>query len=895
MINIQDQKRINDALEVALAMAVDDGTRYLENMFAGDENRLVREKALSMLADCHQAITTKGMVPETGYPGDPIIPQEKIGPYRISRCLGEGGMGVVYLGMQESPKRQVAVKVLKTGTLIPSQKVRFLMECSTLALLDHPCIATLYESGVDDNKLPWFAMEYINGVPISEYVENRNLSCLDVLRLFVQVCDGIGHIHQKNILHRDIKPSNILVADPKGLSQMSGAPHPQVKIVDFGVAKALESGNEDTPQMTVTGARLGTLTYMAPEIFSGAKLLGDIQVDVYSLGVLLYQLLTGMVPFDLGNDGELDLVLRVQEELPPRPSSKKRFPAHELRGDIDAIVHKALAKNPDERYLSVADFKSDVLAVLEHRPVVARSVTNLYLMRKFVRRHWKPVLVAAAFIVTLMTAAVVSFMERQAAKVEADLAEESLALIVEVLSSVDPYAGQGKDTKIADVLADTGIKAAQLNKQPRLQLTVYTTIAKVYLGLGDLELADQYMKKATLVSEVLHRGKLVPSVKLLRGRVLHERGEYQAAKEIFQEVLDHAPPISKDAFWGRLRLAQACRVLGEVEQAKAAYGICRDDAVRLFGQRSTEELQALLGQASTERDLGNLEGALTLYQKVLISQKLMYGETHPHIAETHQNIGVVLLRSGEPETALKHFQAAQKVFKESIGNDHSRTIRVRINIQASLLRLERYKEAVAFGRKTVGLLSSSVGETHKKTLRAKLSLALALKHLKQYEEAEALLIPAHTVQLERAGDHDPDTLMYAHNLGSLYLAMGKYGEAEELLNNTLRKRQQARGLIHRNTILTQLLLAEAYLEQYRWETAKLHLEELHNLTSQVKTLPEFISAIVSGYLGYVYCQKGQPTEAAPFFESAMNTLEALSTEYQIRITAYIEECQGMPN
>jgi hypothetical protein len=340
--------------------------------------------------------------PEAGrfHPGD------QIGPYTLLNALGEGGFGIVYLAEQKEPiRRKVALKVIKLGMDTHQVIARFEAERQALALMDHPGIAKVLDAGSTETGQPYFVMELVTGVSITKYCDKKDLGAEDRLALFVQVCNAVQHAHTKGIIHRDIKPSNVMV------TQHDATPVP--KVIDFGIAKAIDQSLTEKPFVTKQGQRLGTLAYMSPEQASQGGTHVDTRTDVYSLGVILYQLLVGKFPYDVSGS-EAQTLHNIESCEPTRPSSRLgRFDA-----DLEAILFKALAKVPDERYQSPAAFADDIRYWLEDLPVTARPVNMTYLAKKWVVRHKAPTAVAGLVAVILLSTGFIglySYRQAQAA------------------------------------------------------------------------------------------------------------------------------------------------------------------------------------------------------------------------------------------------------------------------------------------------------------------------------------------------------------------------------------------------------------------------------------------------------------------------------------------------
>jgi len=445
----------------------------------------------------------------TAFPPDRA--PERIGPYKILEKIGEGGMGVVYAAEQEAPfRRRVALKIIKPGMDSKQVLARFEAERQALALMDHPSVAKVFEAGETPRGLPYFAMEYVQGEPITTYCDRHRLSIRQRLDLLVQVCEGVQHAHQKGIIHRDLKPSNVLVA-------LQGD-NPVPKIIDFGVAKATAQRLTERTMFTELGVLIGTPEYMSPEQAEMTGLDVDTRTDVYALGVILYELLTGTLPFepkDLRSLGFDEIRRRIREVDPPRPSTRistlgergtesarmrRTEPgklASRLKGDLDWITSKAIEKDRTRRYGSPNDLAADIGRHLGHEPVLAGPPSALYRSRKFVRRHRFGV--AAAATATLGLVGLAVLMTVQAARItrEAEAKQRVSEFLTELFQVSDPDKGRGNSITARELLDSGAAKIrGKLTDDPRVQADLMMTMGTVYRSLGLYPQAEPLLKQA---------------------------------------------------------------------------------------------------------------------------------------------------------------------------------------------------------------------------------------------------------------------------------------------------------------------------------------------------------------------------------------------------------------
>jgi eukaryotic-like serine/threonine-protein kinase len=459
-----------------------------------------------------------------------------IGPYHLLHRIGVGGMGEVWLAEQKEPiRRRVAIKLIKAG--MDSREVvrRFESERQTLALMDHPAIAKVLDAGSTQQGAPYFVMEYVAGVPITIHCDRHRLSTQERLELFIQVCDGVQHAHQKAIIHRDLKPSNILVAEVDD--------QPAPKIIDFGVAKALTQQLGAETMFTRAGAMVGTPEYMSPEQASSAGEDIDTRTDVYSLGIIFYELLAGVPPIELRDVALEEFLRRLREDEPQKPSTKitKGDPttstdvahkrraepqelARQLQGELDSIALKALEKERSHRYASASEFAADIRRYLNNEPVLAVPPSLAYRARKFSRRHRAGLLMLSAFVLVLVAASAISIRQSIVARRQRDRADAEAAtakavnefLQKDLLSQADPTAQGGTESAPdPDVKARTLLDraAARVSKRfadkPLIEAEIQDTIAHAYDGLGLYAQSEQHLRRAYELSAA-NRGPDAP-------------------------------------------------------------------------------------------------------------------------------------------------------------------------------------------------------------------------------------------------------------------------------------------------------------------------------------------------------------------------------------------------
>jgi non-specific serine/threonine protein kinase/serine/threonine-protein kinase len=441
-----------------------------------------------------------------------------IGPYHLLRPIGRGGMGEVWLAEQREPvRRRVAIKLIKAGMDTREVVARFESERQALALMDHPAIAKVFDAGTTPQGRPFFVMEYVVGIPITEYCDKHKMTTRQRLELFIQVCQGVQHAHQKAIIHRDLKPSNILVGDVDG--------KPMPRIIDFGVAKATTQQLTAETLYTHLGAIVGTPGYMSPEQADSTGVDVDTRTDVYSLGVVLYELLAGSLPLDFRNLSFEDVLRRLRDEDAPAPSTRLRTLGEQsgvtaqnrgsdrasltrqLRGDLDCITLKALEKDRSRRYSMPSELAADIGRYLRNEPVMARPASAAYRTRKYIRRHRIGVAVAAAACVVVFSFAVAQALElqrirseRDRATRERDRADRVTTFMTDMFQVSDPSVARGNSITAREILDKSANEiGSMLGSEPRVQADLLGAMARSYQGLGLYPRARELTEKALAI------------------------------------------------------------------------------------------------------------------------------------------------------------------------------------------------------------------------------------------------------------------------------------------------------------------------------------------------------------------------------------------------------------
>lgn len=762
---------------------------------------------------------------------------EMIGRYRIRRIIQSGGMGTVYEAVQENPRRKVAIKVMKAGLASPSALRRFEYESQVLGKLNHPTIAEIYEAGTfddGDGEAPFFAMEYIEGaMPIDKWAASKRLSTREKLLLFESVCDAIHHGHQKGVVHRDLKPDNILV-------DAVGRP----RVIDFGVARATDSDIQMATMQTDVGQLVGTLYYMSPEQCEANPELVDTRSDVYALGVILFELLTGRRPHQLENVPVYDAARMIREEAPSRMSTLDRT----LGGDLETIVGKSLEKDKDRRYQSALELKQDIQRYLGNEPIEARPPSLLYQARMFARRHKAlAASVAVVFAVLLGTtiwslrergraesAAQVAVAAEQAATLDRDRAEAANAeiastlarleeeklradgerdraqlesdraqLVADFLTSVfemgSPEYAQGRTFTLKQLLreASDSIKTT-FGDQMEMEVDLRTTIGRIQQELGDLEAAEPNLQKALLLLEreygLTH--PLTREVKVMLAELWREQGRYQEAESRLDSLLlaveTEAQRDDPQVLAAKSELAMVMMSTLRIEEAKSIL----DDVV-----------------ARSRRVLGT-DHPDTMHREVMLT---MVDSTWARLS------GVT-----EPSDLVPAFESASRI-ESALGALHPITLNGRLAEQMVGFTLNQMVAAPEDAEKVIAIaedLERVVGSDHTDSLSARTIAGLFQLTFGDFEGATESLDTAYTGLLEKYGRDHPETMTVASLLGAALDSTGRFDEAVPLLESSWYGQKQLWGEDDIRAIQAESIWAMAMMNLGRFKESEPHFEHV---------------------------------------------------------------------
>jgi serine/threonine protein kinase/tetratricopeptide (TPR) repeat protein len=752
-----------------------------------------------------------------------LLPQ--VGPYRLLQRIGEGGMGDVWLAEQRHPvHRQVALKVIKAGMDTREVITRFEAERQALALMNHPNIAAVYEAGATPEGHPYFAMEYVHGIPITDYCDKQRLSIQERLRLFIDVCAGVQHAHQKGIIHRDIKPSNVLVTTQDGKHTP--------KIIDFGVAKAISQRLTERTVFTELGQLIGTPEYMSPEQAEMTNLDIDTRTDVYSLGVLLYELLAGSRPFDskeLRRAGLAEIQRKLREDEPLRPSSRISTLGAEstvsatnrrvdlrglekaLAGDLDWITMKALEKDRVRRYETAHALALDVVRHLSDEPVLAGPPSGLYRMKKLLHRHQGTFLAAGAVVLALVVGVIgTSWALLQAVRAERRAAasatearrQSAIAEAVndflnkDLLAAVAPSAtrGQGKDVGMREVLDVAAERIDQASTQggrfvsePLVEASIRSTLGATYRELGEYAAAEKQLKRAlelrrkALGDEHQDTARMMNQLGVLnwqQGRLDQAEPLERRAHEIGQRLLGQDHP---DTLSYQMNLASVLRAKGHYNEVEPLYARNLEAKRRVLGDEHPDTLDMMGNFANFFQETGRYEKAEILHRRELDIRRRIQGEKAPGTVSTMNNLGNDLAALGRYEEAVPLMQRTLELKIGLYGKAHPSTLNSVDNLAEFARILGRDVEAESLHRQALDGRTRALGPRHERTINSMERLAHTLANLGRFADAEHLAATAATQGAESLGELHLSTLFAQDTHSIALLRLGRADKAEPIL------------------------------------------------------------------------------------------------------------------
>ncbi len=782
-------ERVKEIFDAALQQEPAQREEFLKNACGPDDS--LREEVRSLLS----AYVDSGGLSQPFAPVD-LPPDARagdlVGPYRLITKIGEGGMGQVWLAEQTEPlRRQVALKLIRAGVYDSAMLARFLAERQSLAVMEHPAIAKVFDAGATEDGQPYLVMEYVHGEPITRYCDEHNLSLKQRLELFIQACEGVQHAHQKAIIHRDLKPANILVAE------VDGKPTP--RIIDFGLARAIEL----QPGVRDTEALAGTPGYVSPEQAAGGDI--DTRTDVYSLGVVLYELLAGQTPFDAAEWRNLPLgeaLERAQKQNTPRPSAKaaeRSEATHEaevhrqcrqgrlaaqLSGDLDLIALKALEKDRQRRYGTPNELAADIRRFLRHEPVEAHPSSLAYQLRKYARRHRVGLAMAALLVLLFAGFAALQAMQLRRIKRERDRANRITDFMTGMFKVSNPSEAHGNQVTAREILdkaskdIDTG-----LSRDPELQAQMMAVMGSVYENLGIYDRAEALFSQAHEIDRGLEgaEGDDTLREQTLLAWMKYRRGKYHDAEVILRQVLairlrrfgsNNADTMTVMDYLGATLNSEGRSAEAETMLRQAvAY------RQRTLGNNNPDTLVVINNLALALQGQGRWAEAESLDRELVSLWRQIEGPDSERGLFSSDNLAIILYREKRLADAELLERQTLKDKLRVLGPDHPETVRSMNTLAAILADEGKLSDAKPLAEQVLAYRTRVLGPDHPLTFSAMSNLGEVLTQLKDYEAAERILKEAQAGELRALGPNSPTVGLTMYNLACLELKRGRRTEA----------------------------------------------------------------------------------------------------------------------
>ena len=792
-----------------------------------------------------------------------------IGPFRILRLLGEGGMGLVYEAEQDNPRRTVALKVIRAGYADSGMLRRFENETQALGRLQHPGIAQIYEAGTADTAFglqPYFAMELVHGLPLGDYCDHNQLTTRQRFDLVARICDAVQHAHGRGLIHRDLKPANILV-DADG----------QPRILDFGVARLTDSDAQATRQ-TDLGQLVGTLAYMSPEQVLGDPTQIDTRSDVYALGLILYGLLAGQLPYTIGFQLH-EAIRTIREQEGTALSSFNR----NYRGDIETVVAKALEKDKTRRYASAAELAADLRRYLRNEPIVARRASPAYQLQKFTRRHRGLVISVVAVMLALaagMVASILLAVRARRAEAAAQAVNNFLQHDVLAQASAFNQAGPGSkpdsDLKVRTALDRAAARIeGKFAGQPVVEASIRSTIGQAYDDLGLYPAAHTQLQRAL----VLDRGTLGPNDRatidtMIRlARVERLQSKYEDATKlstealaISQRVLGKQAPLTLQAMSG---LAAVYSSQGAFAQAEALYRQTLDLRRRVRGADESLVAQDMLGLGRALQGEARYTEAQALYQQVVEIQRRLLGAEHPGTLEAMDSLAEVDAEDGKFTQAAAILEQLVGIERRILGAEHLDTLNS-LNALANVYYEQgKYPQAEALYQHNLDAWRRSLGDENTATLAAVLNLGMVEQAQGNFVQAVERFRQVLQISQRVRGREDYVTLTAMSGLAAAYSDEGKYAQAEALSLQALAIKRRVLGPEHRDTLFTMGSLERIYAGEGKYAQAEATLTQLLAVQTRVLGAEDFNTLRTLHDFGFLYLLQRKYAQAESYATQAL--------------------------
>jgi len=769
----------------------------------------------------------------------------RIGPFTLHKVLGEGGMGVVYLAYQQEPvKREVALKLISVHATT-AQRIRFDRECRMLARFSHPNVTTMLQNGVTESGEPYVAMEYVDGLPISKWCTNERTTIEQRIKLFIGACMGVAHAHEKGILHRDIKPSNILVTRIDGKAT--------AKVIDFGIATAFDHAENDDEVTLTRQQLLGTLAYLSPEsVYAKDRESLDARSDVYSLGVILFELMTGQKTYDTGNLTMVEWVKHLSTASSPSASKtfsdqataqRLKFATETgssptaidriLHSDLGAILHKALALDPKRRYATSRELAEDLKRHLSGEAVLAHPPSRWYIAEKFIRRNWIS-MSALTLLILILTGGIIA-RSLEVKKTRLAMAESTAisGFLVNLFEHASPLRTDKDDVTLQDII-DTGSLELKdrFNDQPLIRANLLHTLGKVYSELGQHQKGIEMMQQAIDLMDQQTNANTLVLARLLsdNGTALRHQMRTDEAETTLLRAINLAEGhIDTEP----LLLADVANSLGNIYQVNSQFEQALEYHQLTLKLRTEnlpeDDVQIASANNNIAADLINFwqtTKALPYAKKALQGYESALPAGHPWTAVARNNLAVILGREGRKKEAFKVLNEALDEASHRLGAEHPDVADIWYNIAVNLFDLGRQEECFAAAQKYLDLMQKAFGSDSTRTLLAQRRLI----NLHRFERNDEVTLAAFEENLERqrrvSGEKSLRTLIARAYVAQTLLELKEYTRADAILADSMQLLLETVGPTNYQTFMARLLQAISIGRQGHAEAAIGRLETL---------------------------------------------------------------------
>ncbi len=817
-----NQDRLNKVRELfdeASNLSADERELFL-NQKCGDDIELKKEilsliNSLDSIKDFLEEPLTIVQQNKSSFT-DPYIGKQ-IGNYLIEGEAGVGGMGIVYNGKRNDKEfeQKVAIKILKHGITSEYLLKRFQIERQTLANLQHPNIARLLDGGRTADGLPYLVMEFIDGIPITEYCNQKILSIEEKLKLFREVCSAVQYAHQNLIIHRDLKPGNILVTK-------DGYP----KLLDFGIVKLIdEELSESDEGLTRLGIWHLTPEYASPEQIKGEKI--TTASDIYSLGVLLYQILTGFQPYKISNNSPTSISKIITDEIILKPSEKLKQTTSladeskilleknykNLKGDLDNIVLKAMHKDPRRRYVSVEQFSEDIRRYLVGLPVLAEKDTAGYRLKKFIQRHKVGFVSSVGFIVLLLASLIaiilqanIATKERDNAKLEAQKVETVNKFLQDMLSSVDPTE-IGRDVKVYDVLRRSAINVEKgFKDQPGIEAAIQKTIGRTLTNLGEYDQAKPHLERSLLLNESVYGKQSNQASESIYELAFfyHWVGDLKTADSLYKKSLKifrSNKTVSKRILANTLNDYGVLKYdIAEYNESEKMYRESLNILLENFGEKDGDVASLYNNLANVMQQKNDIDGAEKYFNKALQLNIELLGENRPEVSANYNNLAYIYIDKGEFAKAEEYFKKSLELKIRYYGADHSIVGFASVNLGALEFRIGKLNESEKYILDAIKNLKISVNEDHIWIGLAYYWYGKILIEKEKYSDAETYLRKSLQINKNNYPADHPNIISSSAELGVAAYYLNKFAEAEKLLVYGYENVKKIKGEKDHNTI-----------------------------------------------------------------------------------------------